>query len=105
MLDQLEAEVVELRSRNRELERVAANSVQPQGRSTKRRVTVRRKKSSTRGKSVKNPKRAPTQQETVGPRVVQPGAPADKPMIGKRQALGRSIIQLRRLATAATTEH
>lgn len=81
MLDQLEAGIAELRER-------ASNGEQPSSRKTK----PRRKKGST--------KKAQRKQRASVP--LSPAETEEKPsdhgprLVGKRQALGRSLLQLRR---------
>ena len=87
MLDQLEAGITALRSRNRELE------TNPTAAAPKSKRTSKNKKKSTKATAAKK------KRDTIVP-ISDEAIPV--PATGKRQALGRSILQLRRPAASSS---
>jgi hypothetical protein len=90
MLDQLEAEVVSLRARNRQLQLAIENGA-------KRSPATRARKKKT-SKTAKKSKRTKKKEEQLQLPAVLDAQPDQKQerVLGKRQALGRSILQLRK---------
>jgi hypothetical protein len=95
MLDRLEAEVVSLRARNRQLQLAIENGAK---RTTSKRST-KKKKSKPPKKSKRTPKKG-EQLQLPAVSDVQPDQKEQR-VLGKRQALGRSILQLRKPKSSA----
>lgn len=101
LLDQLEAGIVELRAR----------AVTPSGTTTAKAKARRPKKAKPSTKSKPRKKTAageaePAQLSFDKPepvRALRKGS-EEKPAVGKRQALGRSLLQLRRMSASPTSE-
>lgn len=93
MLDRLEAEIVDLRARNSALVQGTAT---PAKKPAKRRKPASSRKAANKGAVVEG---AATNR--VGAKTAEK---PEKPATGKRQALGRSIIQLRRATSAGASD-
>ncbi len=97
MLDQLETGIVELRSRNNELASLVAHPS-----SARKSAGPKKKKKAGKSKAASSKAKPKTAKPVAN--AATDAAEPEKPLLGKRRALGRSIIQLRRMTAVANQQ-
>ena len=104
MLDRLEAEIASLRIRNRQMEaslrKVDLRST-PAGARQERRKRASKSKKKKKGKSA-SPREKNDRQLALPVASDPNSAPPEGRSLGKRQALGKSLVQLRRISSPRT---